>query len=143
MLNDYPQILNAITNTPWLIVPESLDTICQIVNMRLNGEAFSDEEIRIRLATARDENGGQKDNPRIQVGGGVGVVSLYGPIFPKANLFTALSGATSLENFTSDLRELMANDSVKQIVMDINSPGGTSDMISETGALIKELTQSK
>jgi signal peptide peptidase SppA len=56
---------------------------------------------------------------------------------------TALSGATSLETFTSDLRELVADDRVKQVVIDIDSPGGVADMIPETGTLIKELSAVK
>jgi signal peptide peptidase SppA len=141
MLNDYKQIINGVTRTPWLILPESLDMILSIVNMRLSGEAFSDEEIRIRLEAANAENG--RGNPRIQVGGGVGVVPLYGPIFSKANLMTELSGATSLETFTSDLRELLLNDEVQQIVVEFDTPGGTSDMVAETGQLIKEATKTK
>lgn len=142
MLEEYPQITRAITGTPWMIVPENLQGILDIVNMRLSGQAFTDEEIRIRLDAAESANS-NRENPRIQVGGGVGVVSLNGPIFPKANLLTMLSGATSLDTFTSDLRELVANDSVKQIVIDFNTPGGASDMVAETGSVIKELSAEK
>ncbi len=134
MLNDYRQIISAMRNSQWLILQESLETILEIVNMRLSGKAFSDEEIRVRLEAAEKE---KKDNPRVQIGGGVGVLSMAGPIFPKSNLMTELSGATSLETFRSDLRELLADDSVKQIVMDMDTPGGSSDLIAETGKEIR------
>jgi signal peptide peptidase SppA len=137
---EYPQIVKAITGTPWLILPDSLNTIIEIVNSKLNGDAFSDEEIRMRLAAADQE---AKDNPRIQVGGGVGIISLHGPVFPRANLMTAISGATSLETFQSDFQELLANSDVKQIVMDINSPGGASDLVHETGMMIRAAREQK
>lgn len=135
MLNDYRQVVSAIKNTPWLIMQESLETILEIVNARLSGKAFTDEEIKIRLQEAeKDKN----ENPRVTTGGGVGVLSLVGPIFPKANLMTELSGATSLDSFRTDLRNLLADDSVKQVVLDIDSPGGASDLIPETGKEIRE-----
>lgn len=135
MLNDYRQIISAIKNTPWLIMPESLETILEIVNARLSGKAFTDEEIKIRLQETEKE---KQDNPRVNIGGGVGVLSLVGPIFPKANLMTELSGATSLESFRQDLRGLLADDSVKQIVLDVDSPGGSADLIHETGKEIRD-----
>jgi ClpP class serine protease len=143
MLNDYNQLVKGITTSPWLITQDGLATIVEVVNMRLEGKAFSDEEIRIRLEAADAKRDGERTNPRTQVEGGVGIVPLYGSIFPKSNLMTALSGATSLETFTSDLRELVADDRVKQVVIDIDSPGGVADMIPETGTLIKELSAVK
>jgi len=62
MLNDYRQIISAMRNSQWLILQESLETILEIVNMRLSGKAFSDEEIRVRLEAAEKE---KKDNPRV------------------------------------------------------------------------------
>lgn len=139
-MDEYPQIVKAITGTPWLILPESLETIVEIVNSKLSGDHFTDEEIRVRLAAAKDE---ERENPRVQVGGGVGIISLTGPIFPRANLMTQLSGATSLEAFQSDLQQLIDNKDVKQIVMDINSPGGASDLVHETGTMIRQVREQK
>lgn len=139
-VEEYPQIVRAITGTPWLIVPENLQAILDIVNMRLNGQAYSDDELRIRIDAAKDS---ERENPNVQVGGGVGVLSLYGPMFPKANLMTMLSGATSLESFQTDLQTLVDNEEVKQIVIDYNSPGGTSDMVHETGDLIRQAREVK
>lgn len=142
MLDSYPQITQAITSTPWMIEGSSLRTILDIVNMRMEGKAFSDEEIRIRVDAAEKDKD-KRAKMRVQIGGGVGVVSLYGPMFPKANLMTALSGATSLEAFRSDLQMLAADDSVKQIVIDFNTPGGSADMVAETGDYIKQIALNK
>jgi signal peptide peptidase SppA len=108
--------------------------------MRLNGTAFSDEEIRLRLQEAEN---GDRDVSRVEVGGGVGILPLYGPIYPKANLMTALSGATSLEQFSADLDSLMANDDVENIILDIDSPGGVDSMIPETAQKIREAREVK
>jgi signal peptide peptidase SppA len=109
--------------------------ILDIVDKRITNGKLTDEEIAIRLedigVRANDDG-----TPRAQ--SGVGVISLYGPIFGKANLMTQMSGATSLESFRSDLAEMLENDRVHSIVLSIDSPGGTSDGVAETGALINE-----
>jgi signal peptide peptidase SppA len=121
---------------------ENLQVLLDVVNMRLKGEAFSDEEIRIRLSEVEKENG-DRENPRIQVGGGLGILPIYGSIFPKANLFSMLSGGTSLELFGSDLQELVDNDKVQKIIVDIDSGGGSSDMVFETGQRIRAAREVK
>lgn len=140
MLNDYRQLIAGMKTTPWLITEESLEMIVEIVNMRLSGEAFSDEEINARLEAVTDEN---RQNPRVQVDGGIGVVAMYGPMFPKANLMTEISGATSLETFRNDLASLVENDKVKQIVLDMDTPGGAAAMVPETGKAIRAAAEVK
>lgn len=140
MLNDYRQIISQLRNSVWFIVPESLETILEIVNMRLNGVAFSDEEIRIRLKEAESD---ERELTRVEVGGGVGIIPLYGPIYPKANMMTQLSGATSLEQFSADLDMLLADDKVENIILDIDSPGGVDSMMPETAQKIREAREIK
>jgi len=140
VLHDYRQIVSNLRNSVWFIDEASLSTILEIVNMRLNGVAFSDEEIRLRL---QEVNNGERENSRVEVANGIGIMPLYGPIFPKANLMTELSGATSLENFRSDLRSLMNDDSVKNIILDVDSPGGSSAMVMETAEEIRQAREVK
>jgi signal peptide peptidase SppA len=44
-----------------------------------------------------------------------------------------MSGATSIEKLQSDFRAMLADDSVNSIVLNIDSPGGMSDLIMEMG----------
>lgn len=132
-MKDYSQIIKGMTGTLWVIQEDSLQMIVDIVNRRLAGEIPSDEEIRLRIEAA---DNGDREHERLQVGGGVGVLPVYGPLFPKANLMTELSGATSMEQLRADLDTLVADDSVKTIVLDVDSPGGTVDMTQETGEAI-------
>lgn len=127
---EYPNVIAKVMSTPWLITPEGMETILEIINLRANGQAFTDEEIRIRLEAAERDRDTAK---RYEIAGGVGVLPLHGSIFPKANLLTMLSGSSSLEMFKSDFREMLANDDIKSIVLDIDSPGGTSDLVAEVG----------
>lgn len=133
-MKDYSQIISHMKGSLWLIEENSLITIVDIVNRRLSGDKLDDEEIRLRIEAAEN---GDRSHERVEVGGGVGIVPVYGPMFPKSNLMTELSGATSLEAFRNDLNGLLENDKVKSIVLDIDSPGGVTDMVSETGAEIR------
>ena len=139
-MKDYAQIIKALTSNLWLMEESSLGMMLDIINRRLNDQGLSDDMIKLRIEQAEH---GDREMSRIEVGGGVGIMPIYGPIFPKANLMTEVSGATNLQNVRSDLQSLLADDKVKTIIMDIDSPGGSANMIEETGDLIREAKEQK
>ena len=54
----------------------------------------------------------------------VAILPVLGPIFPRANMMTQSSGATSLAQAHQDLAAAWADDSVDSILHVIDSPGG-------------------
>ena len=57
--------------------------------------------------------------------GGVGVISINGPLVKSSNLFSMLfGGTTSYEDIEAQIRNMASDDSIKRIVLDIDSPGG-------------------
>ena len=143
---DYIRILTKIQETPWMITPESLQVILNIVDRRVNGESLTDEQIEDLLTQAQLKNHGRgsansnmsspfdddaSDERAYKVVNGLGILPLNGPIFGKANLMTQLSGATSLETFQSDFRSMMKDEMIHSILLDIDSPGGSADMVQE------------
>lgn len=130
---DYIRIATKIKESIWLITPDGLSLILEIFDRRLSGERLTDEEIAVRLEEAGAHGSGE-DGANIQ--NGVGILPIHGPIFGKANLMTQLSGATSMEAFRQDLASMVENPQVKSVLLDIDSPGGTSDMVAEAGAEI-------
>ena len=133
---NYERIIAYALNTPWAIRPDALGAILDVVRFRAAGGKYTDEELVERLEAARAQNG-ERAGGRTR--GSVAVVPLYGPIFPKANLFTELSGATSLSTFAATLRKLDADDQISQIVIDVDSPGGSVELVPETAELIRGL----
>lgn len=129
-------ILSRLNGSLWFMTEDSLKVLLEIVETRVNGGTRSDEEIRALLQAAQmnsDRQHSGRENLR-----GIGILPLYGPIFPKANMMTEMSGATSLEQFKSDFRAMMGDDFVGTIVMDIDSPGGHADGIREMAREIRE-----
>ena len=120
----YSQIISLITSTPWAMEPKALKMMLEILESHLNG-TVSSEQLRLKSEAFNDYGSGEK---RV---GNIGVLPLYGPIFPKADLMTEMSGATSMESFQQDFRKMMADPSVSAILMDIDSPGGSTALITE------------
>lgn len=136
-MRDYGQIITKIQDSPWLITEGGLRMILQIVESHVSGKVTL-EEIKARTDGGKRNRGSL---PRQE--GSVGLLPVHGPIFPRANLMTELSGATSIEQLQQDFRGMMANDRVSSILLDIDSPGGSSAMINEMADEIRAATKFK
>jgi signal peptide peptidase SppA len=89
------------------------------------------EPVRAELPTASSD-----------AGKAVAVVGLSGVIRPKGlgGIWGLLFGSSGgLEAFREAMTEAMNNSSISAIVMDIDSPGGLTDMVPETAAMIREM----
>jgi capsid assembly protease len=135
-MRDYARVMAKIYSTPWLITADGLTLIMDIVHDRMHSPTrLSDEEIARRIRMDNGNNDGRDGGPIIK--DGVGILPLCGPIFGKANMMTELSGATSMEAWIKDFRGLLKNSSVKSILLDVDSPGGTDEMIDEVATEIR------
>lgn len=127
-----------IANTPWAIAPGKLAAILELVSLRAAGEQLSTAEIAARLDAARPNRPAPVTPP-----GSVAVLTIDGAIVPKADLMTSISGGTSLESFTQELRAAAADPNVAAIVLNIDSPGGSVDLVPETAAEVRAAAKRK
>jgi signal peptide peptidase SppA len=130
----YRHVVRAVAETPWAILPSTLAVILEIVEFRAAGGELTKEEVRERLDAAE---AARTSSRQASAPGAVGVLPLYGVVMPRATLMSEISGGTSLERFAAGFRELLANEQVGSILLDIDSPGGSTDMVPETAALIR------
>jgi len=119
----YSHVLTALRE-PWAIQREMLDTIVEIVRVRANGDRPSDTEIRARLA-------GSDPPPVSRTVGPVAVIPVFGVIAHRMNMMTSISGGTSTEELAKEIRAALNDASVKAIVFDVDSPGGSVQGIEE------------
>lgn len=70
--------------------------------------------------------------------GDTALVPVSGPIFRYANVFTELSGATSLEKLAADFQAQVDDAKVKRILLVIDSPGGQVNGIAEFASLVRD-----
>jgi len=124
----YQRVLTEIYHKPWAILPEKFATISEIVQLRASGEKLTQEEIRARLgphlSAAAQRDGAQSY-------GVVAVIPIYGVISHRMNLMSQISGGTSAEKLTAQFRQALADPSVKAIVFDVDSPGGSVEGVPE------------
>ena len=119
------EALNLVTSRPWHIQADALENIMAIAQRQGDVEAL---QTRV---------GHQLENTRrVTVRDGVAVVPVTGPIFRYANLFTAISGATSTQVLATDIQEALDNRFVRAIVLDFNTPGGEATGIQELADFI-------
>jgi Periplasmic serine proteases (ClpP class) len=117
-------ILNAFAKTPWAILPRQLIVLQEIVVRHVSGEKLDAEEVETRVHGASRPATDRRMSA-------VAVLPLFGTIFPRANLMTQMSGATSAELFGKEFAQLVKDPEVSAIVIDADSPGGTVDGIEE------------
>lgn len=69
---------------------------------------------------------------------GVAIIAATGPLFKRANIMTAISGATSYEIMLRDLRAALDDPKVKAVLLNIDSPGGEASGAHELAQAIYE-----
>lgn len=109
-----------LLQSPWAIVPSSLEMIQAIYTRHLAGEPVDLDAIEARLGRplANDQQ------EYVVREGGVAVLVLSGAISPKANLFTRVSGGSSAQVFAQQVDSLRGDTRVRSVVIDMDSPGG-------------------
>jgi signal peptide peptidase SppA len=113
---------------PWAITEAGLRQILEIAE-RTNPNP---EAVAAKL-------GRPLENTRtVEVRDGVAVIPVTGPIFRYANLFTEISGATSIEVLARDFSQALDDPGVRAIVLNVNSPGGEADGVNELSRMIYE-----
>lgn len=126
----YRQVARTIAQTPWAILPATLATIVEIVDRHVAGDVLTEEEISARLA-------GRPSRKTPSRAGMVAVLPLYGVIAPRATLMSNMSGGTSLYDFRVAFGEALADPDISAIVLDVDSPGGSTDLVTEMAADIR------
>ena len=128
----YERAIQAATDTVWAIRPDKLDMIVQILDERSRGIRLTKEEIAERV--------GDTPERATPPAGPIAVIPIYGTILPKGNMMDDVSGggATSIQQLQSQFKAAMVNSEVKGILLDVDSPGGSADLVEEMGAVIRD-----
>ncbi len=128
----YDRIFSELFGSPWLISEEWMQTIIEIARRQTDFDAVTARKAQY-----------MENADRAKLYGDVAVIPISGPIFPKANIMTDFSGATSIEMLVRDLDAAVKNDDVSRIVLDIDSPGGHVTGVHEMANMIRDLSGQK
>jgi signal peptide peptidase SppA len=108
-----------ILYSPWAILPDHLLMLQGIYASHMRGEKADIEAIEARVGKPlkNDPQGYTIDN-------GVALIPMRGVIAPRMNLMQEISGGTSAELLTRDVRTAMADPQVEALLLMVDSPGG-------------------
>jgi capsid assembly protease len=124
-----------VINSPWAVRKDLLPAIAGV----LTGRAAGFEQLTAELPEPEAATLG---------GGGshqsVAIIQLQGMITPKASLLSLiLGGGGGLGVFRAQLREAVASAEVGSILINVDSPGGRLDLVTETAAEIRAAGEEK
>lgn len=125
----YGHILNHVVSTPWAIEPSKLAEIMVFLSAKSAGETIDPAIVAEYRAAAQSRQKQQRQ-------GSVGVLPITGTIGYRMNLMSEMSGGTSVEALTRDLRAMLNDPDISAIVLDVDSPGGTVDGLTELASEI-------
>lgn len=126
--------LEAALNAVWAMEESALE--------RLLAVAARENEVTPEALEAYRAKSLEKAD-RATVRDGVAVVGVTGPLFRRANLFTALSGASSYDTIRLDLQAAVDDPKVRAIVLNIDSPGGEVNGASELAQAVFDVRGKK
>jgi signal peptide peptidase SppA len=119
---------NHAAGEPWAITEAALNNILTIASRQ-------NESIEVVSAKL----GRELDNSYVtEIREGAAVIPVVGPLFRYANIFTAISGASSYEVLAKDFTSALENPDVHSIILDIDSPGGEVNGCAEFASMIFE-----
>lgn len=118
--------LAMIAETNWVMAPESLQNMMDVA-ARVND---APEAVVARL-------GRPLQNTRnVTVSGDAALIPVHGMIFPRANMFTEISGGVSLDSLRSDIATAEEDQAVARLIFGFDTPGGDATGVSEAAQII-------
>ena len=134
----YPHLMAAFAAEIWAIQPEKLLAIMDLLAFQAEGGKFAPAEIQARIAGATASAVARKE-------GAVSLIPLRGLISARAPMVTESStgGGVNAETFTNQVKAAAADPAVKAIVLDIDSPGGSANLIEEAAQAVFDARSSK
>ena len=131
-------ILAAISSNNWAITQDGINTILAIAQK--GPESVEMKKSFDALKTTKQDS--FTSSGMASYKGNVATIDLVGPIFPKSNLMTDFSGATSLEVFMKDFMAAEADDDITDIIIYGDTPGGVVTGAAEAGKMLKNSKKS-
>lgn len=155
-------IADRVLNRPLLIHPDKVPLILGVLEGRLPigsledaaGGPFDPEMTAegrrvLHGPVANSFSGSPSYDPQYggrrpyQVIGGVAVIQIIGSLVNRGAWLGAYSGLVSYEALQHQLRSAAADDRIRSILLDIESPGGEATGAFETAALVREVNKRK
>lgn len=119
----YAHVINFFNSSPWAILPEKLHAIISMIELKAAGLTLTAGEVEARI--------GNQSPRSVTRPSSIAVLPMIGTISHRASMLHRASGGMSVEQFQQDFRAAVQSQEVAAIVLDIDSPGGSTNGIEE------------
>lgn len=135
------RILSALTDNPWVVTQDALAKMIELAARYADADVSKIQALRTTPGSAL----GQQGTPSAQVAvrGTTAVISIRGPIVRYASWINDVCGIASYDDIIAQLGAAMANPMIRQIVLEIDSPGGEVSGCAETARAIANACATK
>jgi signal peptide peptidase SppA len=117
--------------TPWALMPERIAAYASVLARReARGILAGEEDGPEYMAAARGRGNARS--------GAIAVIPVYGTVVQRASQIDICEGGTSTQQISAALSDAEADDTVAQILLDIDSPGGSVYGVQELAAQIMQ-----
>ncbi len=135
----FEHVLTSWYGQPWALLPSKFAEIDAVLVRRLRtGNGPTPEEYAGPRPTGPAPGGAP-----YQRAGDVAVITIMGVLNQRASIFASFSGGTSAEQVGQAVDAAAADSSVRAIVLDVDSPGGSVFGIQEAATKIANAGRSK
>jgi signal peptide peptidase SppA len=124
-----PHVMQLALTSPWAITPDMLTTVAAIIARHSAG-------IDVPHLAAADR--GPVNQPASQDAGVISVIPIGGVLVPKASPMTDASGMTSYDHLSAQVNAAIADPSVRGILLNVDSPGGSVAGLTEAADVIRQ-----
>jgi HK97 family phage major capsid protein len=133
----YRQLMRYASESVWAVLPSTLWTIRELLSLKLQGVKLEREEVEARITSGRAK-------PDPAANGAVAVVPLWGVLVPHAGMMVDVSTpGTGLDAWAEEFKATVADPRVDTVVLQINSPGGSAEGVTETAKIIRDARAKK
>ncbi len=115
----YEHVISAFAAEPWAMQREKLEALTRFMAFKARGGVMSPADVQASIA-------GRRDGAPARADGDVIILPIYGVMSQRASMMQDISGGASTEQIGSAFRSAIADDSIRAIVLDIDSPGGST-----------------
>lgn len=128
-------------STPWALMPERMNAVAGVLARWQSGVVAS-ENVMAGIHADREARDAKRGQSVRAGAGSIAVLPLYGVVTQRGNMADDISGpgSVSTQRFSAALADAVADDSVSQILIDIDSPGGSVYGVAE---LANEIMQAR
>ena len=136
-MKSYNSIVRAVRSMPWAVQPEKLEAMLEFLQLKVEGR-LPDASVLADIQAAAGAMAARSRQTAAASTGAVAILPLYGLIMHRGSMVNNMSGpsGTSVEQFRQSFRQAVDDPGVSAIVIDVDSPGGSVEGVTELAAEI-------